>query len=74
LAFPTPEKLEASAMPTDEGLRRHDRQCVSPIEPAAEPHERQTSWIVEPPRHDSAFLIKGELFTHEEIFGGERAF
>src|SRR5208282_4566154 len=33
LAFPTPKKLEALAMPADKGFGRHDRQSVSPVEP-----------------------------------------
>ena len=74
LAFPTPEKLEAFAMPTDEGLGRHEGQGVSPIEASAEPHERQAGWIVESARPDLAFLIEGELFAQEEILGGKRGF
>ena len=72
LAFSTPEKLEALAVPTDEGFGCHDRQCLWPIELAAEPDERQTSWIVEPPRLHSTFLIERELLAQEEILGRER--
>ena len=71
LAFPTPEKLEALAVPTDEGLRLHDRQCAAPIEPAAEPQEGQACWMGGPSGLDSAFLER-ELFALEEILGCER--
>jgi hypothetical protein len=74
LAFSTPEKLEAFAAPTDEGLGRHDRQCASPIEPAAEPQESQAGWMGDPSGFDFALLVERELFAQQEILGRERAF
>ena len=74
LAFPTPEQLEALAVPTDEGFGRHDGQRAAPIEPAAEPQEGQACWMGGPAGLDSAFLVERELFAQEEILGRERAF
>jgi hypothetical protein len=74
LAFPTPEKLEDLAVPTDESFGPYDDQCVSPIKPATEPHQRQARWTVDPSRPDFAFLIEPELFAQEEILGGQRSF
>ena len=73
-AFPVPEQLETLAVPTDEGSGRHDRQRAFPIEPAAEPHERQACWMGDPARPDSAFPVECELFAQEEILCRERAF
>ena len=73
LAFPTPEKLEALAVPGDEGFRRHDNQCAAPIEPAAEPQKGQARWMGGPAGLDFAFLVERELFAQEEILGRERA-
>ena len=73
LAFPTPEQLEAHAVPTDEGFRRHDRQRAAPIEPAAEPQEGQACWMAGPLGFDSAFQVERELFAQEEILCRERA-
>ena len=72
IGIPAPEKLEAFAMPTDEGFGRHDGQGVSRVEASAEPHEGQAGGIVESARPDFAFLIEGELFAQEEILGGKR--
>ena len=74
LAFPTPEKLETVAVPTDESFGCNDGQGVSPIKPATEPHQRQARWTVDPSRPDFALLIEPELFAQEEILGRERAF
>jgi hypothetical protein len=41
LTLPTPVNLEAQAVPTDEGFRRHDGQSAAPIETAAEPQQSQ---------------------------------
>jgi len=49
-------------------------QCASPIEPAAEPEERQACWMGSPVGLDSAFLVERELFAQEEILGGQRSF
>src|SRR5258708_21050994 len=40
------------AVPGDKGLRAHDNQSVSPIEPATQHHQRQASRIVCTPRLD----------------------
>ncbi len=74
LALPTPEKLEALAVPADKGFGRHHGQCVSPIEPPTEPDERQAGWIVGSSGLDFAFPIEGELFAQKEILSRERAF
>jgi len=74
LAFPTPEQLEALAVPTDESFGPYDGQGASPIKPATEPHQRQTRWTVDPSRPDFAFLIETELFAQEEILGGQGSF
>jgi hypothetical protein len=74
LAFPTPEKLEAIAVPSNESFRPHDGQGVSPIKPPTEPHQRQAHGAVDPSRPDFAFLIETELFAQEEILGGQRSF
>ena len=41
LAFATPVKPEAPAVPTDEGSGCHDGQGAAPIEPATEPQQGQ---------------------------------
>jgi hypothetical protein len=61
-------------VPADEGFGRHDGQCTSPIEPAAEPQEGQAGWMGGPAGPDFAFRIECELFAQEEILGRERAF
>src|SRR5271170_2485563 len=71
LAFPAPEKLEALAVPTDEGFGPHDHQCDSPIEPIAEPNEGQAGWMGGPSGLDSALLVDRELFAQEKILGCE---
>ena len=74
LAFPTPEKLEALAVPTNEGSGRHDRHRAASIEPAAEPQESQARWVGGPAGPDLALLVERELFSQEEILRRERAF
>ena len=74
LTFPTPVKLEAPAVPTDQGSGRHDRQGAFPLEPGAEPQEGQARCIVDPSRPDVALPIEPELFTQEQILSRQRAF
>src|SRR5271170_2806684 len=65
-AFPTPEKLKALAVPTNEGFGRHHSQCAAPIEPAAEPQEGQACWMGGSAGPDSAFLVERKLFAQKE--------
>jgi hypothetical protein len=51
-----------------------DRQCASPIEPAAGPQKSQAGWMGGPSGLDFALLVERELFAQEEILGRERAF
>src|SRR6516165_9596856 len=51
------EVAEALAVPGDEGLGPHQGQGVSPIEPAAEQHQRQTRRIVGASGLDLALLL-----------------
>jgi len=67
LAFPTPEQLEALAVPTDEGFGRHDDQCAAPIEPAAEPQEIQAFWMGDPVGPDSAFLVEASCLRRKRF-------
>ena len=60
-------------MPGDQGPGPHHNQSVSPIEPAAQQHQRQAGRIVSTSRLDLALLIKGELLAQEQILGCERA-
>jgi len=73
LAFPTPEQLEALAVPMDEGSRRHDGQSAAPIETAAEPQQGQARRLGGPAGLDSALLVDGELLAQEEILRCKRA-
>src|ERR1019366_10498252 len=63
LALLTPEQLEASALPTAEGFRRHHRQCGAPIEPTAEQYEGHLCWRRGSPGSDFAFLVEPELLA-----------
>ena len=71
--LPAPEEAAALAVPGDQGPGPHHNQSVSPIEPAAQQHQRQAGRIVSTSRLDLAFLIKGELLAQEQILGCERA-
>jgi len=68
-----PEELESFTVPGDQGFGLHHDQSVTPIEPAAQQHQRQAGRIVSTSRLDLAFLIKGELLAQEQILGCERA-
>ena len=72
LAFPTPEKLEALAVPTNESSRGHDGQSAVPIEPAAQPQQVQSRWIGDPAGRDSALLVERDLFAQEQVLGGKQ--
>ncbi len=71
--LPTPEETEALAVPTDQGLKPHNHQSNSPIEPAAEQHEGEARRIVSKSGLDLAFLIEGELLAQKQILGRERS-
>ena len=67
-----PEELESFTVPGDQGLGLHHDQSVTPIEPAAQQHQRQAGRVVGPSGLDLAFLVKGELLTQEQILGRQR--
>lgn len=70
--LPTPEETEALAVPTDQGLKPHNHQSNSPIEPAAEQHQRQAGRIVGTSGLDLALLIERQLLAQEQILRRER--
>ena len=68
-----PEKAEAPAVPGDEGPGPYNNQSISPIEPAAEQHQREPRRIVGTPGLNLALLIEGELLAQKQILGRERS-
>ena len=56
-------------MPAGKGLRLHNGQRLTPVEPATEPDQGDTSGIGRTPGFDVALLIQRQLFTQKEIFG-----
>jgi hypothetical protein len=59
-------------MPAEKRCRLHDRQRLTPVEPASEPDQGEAGGIRGPPWCDMAFLIEGKLFAQKEVFCGER--
>jgi hypothetical protein len=71
--LPAPEKAEALALPSDQGLGPHHGQSIAPIEPAAEQYQSQARRIVGTSGLDRALLIEGQLLAQEQILGRERS-
>jgi hypothetical protein len=67
-----PEQAESLPMPAEKRCRLHDRQRLTPVEPAPEPDQGETGGIRGAPWRDMAFLIEGKLFAQKEVFCGER--
>jgi hypothetical protein len=55
-------------MPPDEGLRLHNGEGLSPIEPAREPDEGEASAMRSASRLNVTFLVQGQLFAQKEVF------
>jgi hypothetical protein len=50
----------------------HNRQRLTPVEPAPEPEQGETGGISGAPWRDMAFLIQGKLCAQKEVFCGKR--
>jgi hypothetical protein len=59
-------------MPVEKCCRLHDRQRLTPVEPAPEPDQGEAGGIRGAPWRDIALLIEGELFAQKEVFCSER--
>ena len=59
-------------MPAEKRRRLHNRQRLTPVEPAPKPEQGEAGGIRGAPWRDLAFLIEGELFAQKEILCGER--
>jgi len=59
-------------VPGDEGPGPHEGQCVLPVKPATQQHQRQPGQIVGTPGLDFALLIECQLLAQEQILGRQR--
>jgi hypothetical protein len=57
--LPAPEEPESLAMPADKGVRLHNGQGCTPVEPACEPDQGETGSIGGTARRDVALLVEG---------------
>ena len=54
-------------MPTGEGFRLYDHQCVSPIKPSCPENQSKSSGISQALGPDVPFLVERELFPEEQV-------
>ena len=59
-------------MPAEKRRRLHNRQRLTPVEPAPEPDQGEAGGMRGAPWGAMAFLIEGELCAQQEVFCGER--
>jgi hypothetical protein len=55
-------------MPAKKSVWLHNGQRLTPIEPTAQPNQSEAGGVGSTTRFDLALLIKGKLFTQEEVF------
>ena len=58
-------------MPTRKGVRLHNGEGLTPVEPTPEPHEGEAGSIGGTAQFDLALLVGGKLFPQKEIFRGQ---
>jgi hypothetical protein len=58
-------------MPAEKRRRLHNRQRLTPVEPAPEPDQSETSGIGSTTGFHVALLIQCQLLTQEEVFCGK---
>ena len=71
--FSAPEQTESLAMPTDQGVRLDHDEGVPPVEPSTQSGHDPARRVRGPMGFDPALLKQGELFSQEEVFGGQSA-
>ena len=67
--LPPPEEAESFAMPTDQGVRLHDRERGSPVDQPCEHDEDDPCRIIGTAGLDSALSIERQLLPEKEILG-----
>src|SRR5262245_2440777 len=58
-------------MPAEKRCRLHDRQRLTPVEPAREPDQGEAGGVSSTLRLHVAFLIQRQLFTEKGFFCGK---
>lgn len=66
LRLPSPEQLEALAMPADERFRLDDQQGLFPIEQARPQHEREPSGVLQSSRLHLVLFTKSQLLAQKQ--------
>jgi hypothetical protein len=56
-------------VPPNQRVRRHDGECGSPVNEAAQHDESDPCSIVGPTRSDATFRVECQLLSKEQILG-----
>ena len=69
--LPPPEEAESFAVPTDQGVRLHDRERGCPIDQVCEHDEGVPRRLIGTAGFDSALSIERQLLPEKQILSGQ---
>jgi hypothetical protein len=72
LRLPLPKQSESLAVPTDQGVRLHDRQRFLPLEIFGKSSKGKTNPVGGMPGFLLSLNVKAKLFPQKQIFSGHR--